>query len=256
MFSFYGSRNAARGRFRSEQKRQRLVANLIEQLVPEREKTDSLIVLGSATFATCMKGTQATPIGRLIKELAKKRRIVLVSEHFTTQMCSGCNLSGMENGIAVCLGNHLQGSPSLPSHARALHKTSSLRMRPYVVSTKASHVNHPTCAMASFLRTCEPVRMRLRREAREVKQALFPPDPGDSRRRRRNFDPLIVAIHGLKQCIHCGRYWNRDVNAARNIGWVFVSMWLQGERSVHLQRSVFKNSRSREGVPSQQAGIF
>ena len=33
---------------------------------------------------------------------------------------------------------------------------------------------------------------------------------------------------------------------------LFVSMWLQGERPVHLRRSVSKNSRSREGAPSNK----
>jgi len=34
--------------------------------------------------------------------------------------------------------------------------------------------------------------------------------------------------------VHCGRFWNRDLNAARNIGWVFLGTWLDGRRPVRL----------------------
>ena len=47
---------------------------------------------------------------------------------------------------------------------------------------------------------------------------------------------VCCSLDGLKQCVHCGRYWNRDVGAARNIGWVFVGLWVSGIRPSHLRR--------------------
>jgi len=237
MFAFYGSRNAARDRFRSTQKKQRLMANIIEKLAPESEKKDTIIVLGDATFATSMKGTQATPIGRIIKELAKVRRIVLVGEYFTTQMCSGCNLSGIGNRHSKMYDR--SPSSSKPSHSYSLRSTSNLVLRSSKASTKTHHVNHPTCPMTSFRRTIEPTLMREKRIRRENKRTiLLPPDPGDSKPSCRKFDPLLAPIHGLKQCTHCGRFWNRDFNAARNIGWVFIGLWMSGIRPAHLSHFV------------------
>ena len=245
MFAFYGSRNAARDRFRSMQKKQRLIANIIEKLAPGSEKKDTVIVLGDATFATSMKGIQSTPIGRIIKELAKVRRIVLVGEYFTTQMCSGCNLSGIGNRHSKIYD---KSSYCKPIHSYSLRSTSNLVLRSSKVSTKAHHVNHPTCSMSSFRRTVEPTSMRekrIRRVHLENKRAIPPrnnhnnndlPDPGDPGPSRRKFDPLSAPIHGLKQCTHCRRFWNRDFNAARNIGWVFIGLWISGERPMHLRR--------------------
>jgi len=234
MFAFHGSRNAARNRFRSDQKRQRLVSNLIEHLAPEHLKSDSIIVLGSATFATSMKGSQSTPIGRLIKELAKRRRIVLVDEYFTTQMCSGCNVSGIGPRHSRMFHKHEITAVSC-GYAYGLRSKSTLCIQKPSISTKIHHVNHPTRAMASFKRTCESASMRARRIDRETQRAiLFPPDPGKPA--RRPFDPLSAPLHGLKQCTHCRRFWNRDLNAARNIGWVFFGLWFEGVRPVHLRR--------------------
>jgi len=241
MFAFYGSRNSARDRFRSTQKKQRLMANIIEKLAPESEKKDTIIVLGDSTFATSMKGSQATPIGRIIKELAKVRRIVLVGEYFTTQMCSGCNLSGIGNRHSKMYDK--SSSDYKPSHSYSLRSTSNLILRSSKLSTKAHRANHPTCSMSSFRRTVEPISMREKRIRCENKRAISPynnkndpPDPGDTGPSCRKFDPLSASIHGLKQCTHCRRFWNRDFNAARNIGWVFISLWISGDRPMHLRR--------------------
>jgi len=104
--------------------------------------------------------------------------------------------------------------------------------------------------MANFARTRVPVAMQVRLDARKAKQDAFanlmvarglrPPDPGGgaggaaAAAAPNRFNPLRAAIHGLKQCVHCGRFWNRDLNAARNIGWVFLGTWLDGRRPVHL----------------------
>lgn len=175
-------------------------------------------------------GSQATPIGRLIKELAKSRRILLVDEFFTTKMCSGCNLSGIGTRHSRMFDNP---TASTLSHGYTLRSTSALQIKTTVPPQR--HKNHPTCAMATCRRTIEPADMKERRERREEKRAiLFPPDPG--RPTRRSFDLLSVAIHGIRHCVHCGRFWNRDLNAARNIGWVFIGVWMEGERPAHLQR--------------------
>jgi len=63
MFSFYGSRNAARDQFWSEQSRRSLIDQLIKALAPEHLKKQTIIVLGAAKFATSFKGGQSSPIG-------------------------------------------------------------------------------------------------------------------------------------------------------------------------------------------------
>jgi len=248
MFSFYGSRRVARARFTSEQKRQSQVDRLIERLIPFKDREDSIIVLGSATFATSFKGSQSTPVARLIKEVAKVRRVVLVNEYFTTQMCSGCHLEGLFNldlNLPPPLPPPPLPQPTTPASPAKkmeivypLRSNSTLRHKFYPPSKKTNHLFHPTTAMTSFVRTVEPKAMRLRREEKEKKRLLLPPpDPGEGVVHvTRNIDPLSRSIHGLKQCSHCGRYWHRDENAARNIGWVFIGEWLTGMRPLHLRR--------------------
>jgi hypothetical protein len=296
MFAFYGSKNAARARFTTEQRRQRLMATLIESLVPEREKKTSIIVMGSATFPTSMKGTQATPVARLIKEIAKVRRVVLVNEYFTTQMCSGCNLQGLgERSSAQCDKARADGCTRYP-----LRSNSMLKRKDLSPSKKPNHLAHPTISMQSLYRTCETRAMRERRERIQGKAAkwiLRPPDPGGPARpdvsmmaeephmsRASSYNPLSRPIHGLKQCVHCGRFWvrattpiqpevgffgfishslcvcctcvqNRDLNASRNIGWVFIGMYMCGARPPHLQRhgqrSLHPDTSSSSSLTSQ-----
>jgi hypothetical protein len=37
-------------------------------------------------------------------------------------------------------------------------------------------------------------------------------------------------IHGLRQCKHCARYMNRDMNAAKNIGECLIQQYTTGRR--------------------------
>ena len=46
----------------------------------------------------------------------------------------------------------------------------------------------------------------------------------------------IPKIHGLRQCKHCARTWNRDKNASRNIFNSFSSLLTTGKRAEYLQR--------------------
>jgi hypothetical protein len=235
MHSFYGSRNTARERFTVAQRKQRTVANLIEQLVPAAEAATTIIVLGSARFACTSKGAQATPVGYLVSELAKVRRVVLVDEYYTSQMCSGCNLSGVGSA-----------SSALPADAGCIHKQHPLRdlsglvNQNHTTTAKSAAKNHPTLPMATFRRTSEPAREQKRNKARLASQArvnFFPPRPG--RRWHSN------KIRGLLQCRHCGTYWDRDFVAACNIGWVFIGLWVAGERPAHLRRPL-KSSPTAE----------
>jgi len=242
----HGSTNAARDQFRSASKRQRQVANLIERLVPEHDKANSIIVIGSAQFAKSMRGSQTSPVGLLIKEIAKRRRVVLVDEYFTTQMCSGCHLGGLRCGHH----QHQVFPAQVPAKLSSLRPTSSLRFLGTPKNFFILHPKHPTRAMANFARTSVPAAMQVRLDARKAKQEVFanlmvarglrPPDPGGGAAGAggapNQFNPLRGAIHGLKQCVHCGRFWGRDLNAARNIGWVFLGAWLDGLRPVHLRR--------------------
>jgi hypothetical protein len=263
MFSFYGSRNSARTRFSSFQKKQRLIADIIEKLAPASERADTIIILGSAKFACSVKGAQSTPIGMLVKELSRVRRVVLVNEYFTTQMCSGCNLQGVGQASSHSVSDTYDKQTVLDGNgapvASRLKPTSHLRFSPSDNLHKRNHAHHPTLSMASFMRTMEPAGVRKRREKRECAAAalavrLRPPDappfpspsPLPVRRKKKHHNPLSRAIHGLKQCMHCGRYWERDFGAARNIGWVFVGLWVCGVRPPHLRRTLVAASRSDE----------
>lgn len=43
-----------------------------------------------------------------------------------------------------------------------------------------------------------------------------------------------VKIHGLKQCVNCRKFWNRDYHASLNIGKAFVDLNLTGQRPLYL----------------------
>jgi len=88
--------------------------------------------------------------------------------------------------------------------------------------------SHPTIRMCSF--TCIPMN---------------PPDVGDSWQEQGKHARCTYKsiVHGLKQCIHCGRYWNRDVSVARNINWCFLSLCLTGQCPPHLRCSINKKQR-------------
>jgi len=165
MFAMHGSSNAARDRFRSASKRQRQVAKLIERLVPEHDKANSIIVIGSAKFAKSMRGSQTSPVGLLIKEIAKRRRVILVNEYFTTQMCSGCHLGSLR-----CDHRQHQVFPA-PLHASlpSVRPHSSLRFLGTPRKALLLHAKHPTRSMANFARTRVPVAMQVRLDARKAK---------------------------------------------------------------------------------------
>ena len=248
MFYFYGSRNLARERFSSAQKKQQLIARIIERLAPASESKDTIIVLGSATFACSVKGAQSTPIGMLVKELSRVRRVVLVNEYFTTQMCSGCNLYGVGEASSRFASNMLCKSAVLAGEgarvAETLGEASRLEFLPPSAKfrQKKNHLHHPTLSMASFFRTVEPAHERIRREKRALRPPEAPPFANEARTRANQQQqqqyPTRRAIHGLKQCLHCGRYWERDYGAARNIGWVFIGLWVCGVRPPHLRRTL------------------
>jgi len=244
MFAFYGSRNVARERFSVAQRKQRTIAHVLEQIVPAAERHNTIVVLGSARFATSMKGSRSTPIRLLVRELSKVCRVVLVDEYFTTQMCSGCNLVGVGSASSPVFTNKCDAEKDPSESKQPLRPASGLRrcFASPIQTSKPHHVHHPTITMASFKRTHEPAHELRRREQQESRRAAkiiaYPPLAAvfDNSNQKRKYSPTSTVIHGLKQCTHCGSYWSRDVGASRNIGWVFIGLWVSGERPVHLRR--------------------
>jgi len=53
---------------------------------------ETVVLVGSAYFATAFHSSCVTLIARLIKKLAKRQRVLLMDKYFTTQMCSGYNI--------------------------------------------------------------------------------------------------------------------------------------------------------------------
>jgi len=209
MFSFYGSKSAAREQFSSEQKRRSLIDRFIQQIAPDHLKQGTIIVLGSAKFATSFKGTQSTPIGMLVKEIAKVRRVVLMDEYNTTAMCSGCNLHG------VGRYDHVFDMPLPHFDKNAKENNQGCEVHPLrdksglalvsinpKIKQKPHQLQNRTALMVSFRRTVEPLEEKRRRLMKEFKKNK-PPDPGGGQQRKNNNkarNPLARRIHGLKQC--------------------------------------------------------
>jgi len=212
MFAFYGSKSAAREQFSSEQKRRSLIDRFIQEIAPEHLKHDTIIVLGAAKFATSFKGTQSSPIGMLVKEIAKVRRVVLMDEYDTTAMCSGCNLHGVgrfEDDIGLFVPPFDKNAPAnnKGSELHPLRPKSCLQVVPVSLKTKRKphQLQHPTAPMVSFRRTVEPKRQKTRRLKNEMKWGANPlppkpPDPGIMKKNKKTRCPLSGRIHGLKQC--------------------------------------------------------
>mmetsp|Transcript_1004 Transcript_1004/g.1425 ORF Transcript_1004/g.1425 Transcript_1004/m.1425 type:complete len:270 (-) Transcript_1004:9-818(-) len=238
MLAFYGSRNCVRQRFSCMQRKQRLIDSLIEKLVPIKHIHETVVIVGSACFATTFRNSRATPVAMLIKELAKRRRVLLMDEYFTTQMCSGCNIHLPGRKDTSC-EVHMSCEHAIP--IRKYYKLRSVESRPPSSTSNKRNVKKqlapsPASKTTPHSAICMPSFIRI---------PLKPPDPRDPplEQGKHTSHTYTSIVHGLKQCVHCGRYWNRDVSAARNIGWCFLSLCLTGQRPPHLRRPISKKQR-------------
>jgi hypothetical protein len=234
MYLFDGSRNMAYERFKSQQKKQRFDAQLVEKLIPHTQKDTSIIVMGNAEFNKSMRGTQATPVGRLTKLLAKSRRVVMVDEFMSTQMCSAYDPTTK----TFC-------SPKTENKSKGNNRKNS-PLKTCTNKLSERNKNHSCQPMNEFKRNVLP-----KKESKKWNKKL-----DDIRKRQKQkglsneeiekeinkhstkCNPLLNRIHGLRQCTHCARYWNRDENGARNHGWRFQQLWSTNTSPLHLSRPI------------------
>lgn len=105
--SFYRKRNFARLNFHNTKKKQRLMKKIKKEMAPNK---DTIIVNGSAKFATSRPGLSATPVAKIFTELGLCHIIAITPEQFTTCRCSSCldNEEGKEcSNMKNILGNNI-----------------------------------------------------------------------------------------------------------------------------------------------------
>lgn len=83
----YGSRNHARKKFKMLRLKQSFYDTIVDKIAKDE---NTIVVVGSAKFATTRVGLSANPIAKIMKKLQEKRRVVLTPEPFTTKRCSNC----------------------------------------------------------------------------------------------------------------------------------------------------------------------
>ena len=84
---FYRSSNLSREMFNNQIKKQKLLEEIKKLTVPSK---NSLFINGSAKFATSRPGLSATPVAKIVENIARDRRVVITPEQFTTCRCSDC----------------------------------------------------------------------------------------------------------------------------------------------------------------------
>lgn len=98
--SFYGSRSSARLRWWKHRKKQRTMDFIVNSIAPKR---DHVIGFGTGFFGfgRTRKHTQGgpSPVKSVRRNLALKRRVVLVNEFHTTRNCSICGAIGIESEL-------------------------------------------------------------------------------------------------------------------------------------------------------------
>ena len=157
----WGNENQRKNSFKRQVKKRKFYDTIVDELFPEE---NSIIFMGNGNIQTTMKGTSTSPLGKLLKEIVKKRRLVMVRESFTTKRCSCCQRSDSDL-----------------------------------------------------------------RELNNLRKGLQTTESGKH---------YYSKIHGLRQCQHCARTWNRDFNAARNIFFNAVSYVETGKPCGYLSRHI------------------
>jgi hypothetical protein len=87
LFTQWGTSKHRKESFRRSKKKNKLYDTIVEELFPDK---DSVIFMGNGNIQSTMKGTSTSPLGKIIKQIIKKRRLVFVREAYTTKRCSWC----------------------------------------------------------------------------------------------------------------------------------------------------------------------
>ena len=158
----------------------------------------------------------AGPVLRVLKYVRAHdlADVVLVPEAFTSQFCSQDACVGLARQLSSVLR-----PPKQPRgwtrekgvrHERELRSWSSRRLR----------------RRAARRRRLREQEQEEEEELRRVRRALRTAGRGHRGGREPDGDARRVPCHGVRVCKHCRTYWQRDVNAARNIRYIFLHAFL------------------------------
>ena len=204
LLGFYASLQETLRCFTQFRVRQRVTSEVLDRLAPPNSKT--VVALGAARFAHSAKGLTSGPILSLTKKLAQRCPVLLVDEYNTTKLSSCCQAPTRTFagpvGIRATMDQHKR------AHQRLLRRGEQGPRRGLDVGPRGTFGLQQKVAYAL---------------TKEEPRTQLPPSTSPA-------GALYRSIHGLRQCSHCSKYWNRDHNAACNIGACFLHQLTTGER--------------------------
>jgi hypothetical protein len=204
----YGSKQECRRRFWSYQKKQKAIKDIINNICPEKQKDKTIIAFGGAKFAVTGKGLEATPVRGLLQELSRKRKVILVDEYKTTQISHCCKSDTLV----------YKGPISKKKLKDRMNKQYDTESRSGILRQRYKY-DFTTCNFNNMKKTLAKTKKRYKYET-------ITPDTAYP----------YQMIHGLRQCKHCARFLNRDMNAATNIGECFIQQYTTGTRHAAFTR--------------------
>jgi hypothetical protein len=197
---FYGSQQEGRRRFWSYQKKQKAIEHIMNSIAPN---PNTVIAFGGAKFAVTWKGMEATPVRALLKELSRRRKVILIDEYHTTKMSYCC-----ESETEVYKG---------PVSRK---KLMTWMNRQYEADKRKGIERERHKYDFSRVHNLEKILPSTNKQTKRQRHETITPETAYP----------YETIHGLRQCQHCARYLNRDMNAAKNIGECFVAQYTTGIR--------------------------
>jgi hypothetical protein len=174
-------------------------------------KDEVVVAYGGGQFGSTMKGKRAVPVKLFRRALSRYVTVVLVDEYRTSRVCSNrCILESVTDEEAFDEGeaeiedaavNFLEEDEGGGGGGDDGDDTAQQNTR------------RPEYVLPCFISTFTFFNIILYSDLEPVRE------------QRDTYGNRGPSLHAVRHCKTCHTVWNRDVNAARNIAWVF--WWLR-----------------------------